>query len=122
MYEHRTQELIPHSRFLLRLIFHASLAILIVIVSLGLGIIGYHQTEGLSWMDSLLNAAMILGGMGPVNELQTTSGKLFASFYSLFSGIIFLVSVGVIFAPVFHRLLHYFHLEAESGTSKQEDN
>ena len=119
MYEHRTQELIPRSRFILRLILHASLAILIVVVSLGLGVIGYRQTEELSWIDSLLNAAMILGGMGPVNELQTVPGKLFASCYALFSGIIFLVSVGVIFAPVFHRLLHYFHLEAESGISRQ---
>jgi len=122
LYEQRTQELIPRSRFLSRLVFHASLAILIVLVSLGLGIVGYRQTEGLSWIDSLLNAAMILGGMGPVNQLQTTSGKLFASFYSIFSGIIFLVAAGVIFAPIFHRVLHYFHLDADSKTSEQEDN
>ncbi|MDH4219644.1 MAG: hypothetical protein OEY18_04785 [Candidatus Aminicenantes bacterium] len=122
MYEQRTQELIPRSRFLSRLIFHVSLAILIVLASLGLGIIGYRQTEGLSWIDSLLNAAMILGGMGPVNQLQTTSGKFFASFYAIFSGIIFLVSAGVILAPVFHRILHYFHLETDSRISEQEDN
>ena len=122
MYEQRIQELIPRSRFISRLIFHASLAILIVLVSLGLGIFGYRQTEGLSWIDSLLNAAMILGGMGPVNQLQTTSGKLFASFYAIFSGIIFLVAAGVIFAPVYHRILHYFHLETDSRTSESENN
>jgi hypothetical protein len=78
--------------------------------------LGYRLLEGFSWIDSTLNAAMILGGMGPVNELHTTAGKIFASCYALFSGIVFLVSVGVLLAPVIHRLLHQFHLQ--SGEDK----
>jgi hypothetical protein len=73
---------------------------------------GYHFTAGLPFLDSLLNASMILGGMGPVNELYTTGAKIFASFYSLFSGIAFLVVAGILIAPLAHRLLHRLHLEA----------
>jgi len=76
-----------------------------------MGILGYHFTENLSWIDSLVNASMLLGGMGPVDVLHTNAGKLFASFYALYSGIVFLVSVGVILAPLYHRFLHRFHLE-----------
>jgi hypothetical protein len=85
----------------------------IILFSLGIGMVGYHYLESLSWIDSLLNASMILGGMGPVNALQTDAGKIFASFYALYSGIILLASVGVLATPVFHRLLHRFHLELE---------
>ena len=67
----------------------------------------------MEWIDSLVNAAMLAGGMGPVGELNTTSGKLFASFYAIFAGLIFLTSVGVIFTPIIHRILHRFHLEGE---------
>jgi hypothetical protein len=84
-------------------------------ISLGLGICGYHFCAGLSWLDALLNAAMILSGMGPVNELDTVTAKLFASFYALFSGVVFITSVAVLLAPVFHRFLHQFHLEFESS-------
>jgi hypothetical protein len=80
---------------------------------LGIGVIGYRALEGLPWIDSLLNASMILGGMGPVDRLQTSTGKLFASIYALYSGIVFLVTTGVIMAPVFHRFLHHFHIENE---------
>ena len=75
--------------------------------------LGYHYFESLTWVDALLNASMILGGMGPVNPLQTNPGKIFASFYALYSGIILLASVGVLAAPLFHRVLHRFHLEIE---------
>jgi len=85
----------------------------IIGVSLAIGIIGYHYLEGLSWIDSLLNASMLLGGMGPVNQLHTTAGKIFASFYALFSGMILLVAVGVLIAPVFHRFLQHFHLDLD---------
>jgi hypothetical protein len=78
--------------------------------SLGLGMVGYHYLESLSWIDSLLNASMILGGMGPVNPLQTVAGKIFASFYAIYSGVILLASVGILIAPIFHRFLHHFHL------------
>ena len=76
---------------------------------------GYHQTEGLPWLDALLNASMILSGMGPVQELHTTAGKLFASFYALFSGVMFITLAGVLFAPVFHRFLHKFHWGDDVG-------
>lgn len=82
-------------------------------VSLTIGMLGYHFLENLSWLDSLLNASMILGGMGPVNALKTDVGKRFASFYALYSGIILPVSVGILIAPIFHRFLHRFHLADE---------
>ena len=85
-----------------------------VAISLALGTVGYHFTAGLSWVDAELNAAMILTGMGPVSPLTTTEAKLFASVYALFSGVSFLTSVGVIFAPVLHRLLHLLSLGDES--------
>jgi hypothetical protein len=74
---------------------------------------GYHWLEGLSWLDAYLNAAMILGGMGPVAELHTASGKVFAGAYALFSGVVFLVGMGLLLAPVVHRALHRFHLDGE---------
>ena len=87
----------------------------VIAVSLALGIVGYHFCAGLSWVDALLNAAMILAGMGPVNELQTVGAKLFAAFYALFSGVVFITAVALLLAPVIHRFLHRFHLEAESS-------
>ena len=84
--------------------------------SLVIGMLGYHFLEGIPWVDSLLNAAMILGGMGPVNTLHTTAGKLFASFYALYSGVVFVVVAGILFAPVVHRFLHHFHLEANNSS------
>lgn len=75
---------------------------------------GYHYFEKLSWLDSFLNAAMILGGMGPVNVLSTRAGKIFAGCYALFSGIVFLAVAGLLFAPLVHRLIHRFHLEYDS--------
>jgi len=79
--------------------------------SLGLGMLGYHHFEGLPWVDAFLNASMLLGGMGPVDMPRTESGKLFAGFYALYSGVLFLVLAAILLAPVFHRVLHRFHLE-----------
>jgi hypothetical protein len=110
-YEHKSDPLMPFDLFLRRLLRHGLAALLLLAVSLGLGIMGYHFTENLSWIDSLLNASMILGGMGPVTGLQTDGGKVFASFYALYSGIAFLVVAGVIIAPIAHRLMHRMHLE-----------
>ena len=118
MYEQRDEPLLPRSAFLKRLASHAGIAIAIVLGSLVIGILGYHILEGLAWIDALVNAAMILGGMGPVDALHTNAGKLFAAFYALYSGIVFLLAVGVIFAPVFHRILHHFHLETGSDDAK----
>jgi hypothetical protein len=90
---------------------YSLLSIGTITISLLIGILGYHYLEGLSWIDSLVNASMLLGGMGPVNQLHTTAGKIFASFYALFSGMVLLVAVSILIAPIFHRFLHHFHLE-----------
>jgi hypothetical protein len=115
MFEHRQQPLLSPGKFLIRQLIFLIAAIGIIGGSLLIGVLGYHIFESLTWIDALVNAAMILGGMGPVNELHTEAGKLFASFYALYSGIIFLISVGVIMAPLYHRFLHRFHLETEDS-------
>ncbi|HVT18227.1 MAG TPA: hypothetical protein VHQ90_18875 [Thermoanaerobaculia bacterium] len=115
MFEHKGQPLLPRRAFIVRSLRHALFALGFIVASLLLGVAGYHHFERQSFIDSLLNAAMILGGMGPVGELHTTGGKLFASFYALFSGIGFLVIAGVLFAPVIHRFFHKFHLAADEG-------
>jgi hypothetical protein len=89
------------------------LAFLILGVSLLIGVIGYHLTAESSWLDSLHNASMILSGMGPVIEIKTVSGKLFSSFYALFSGIVFISNIGIILAPALHRMYHRLHMEEE---------
>lgn len=119
MYEHRADPLLPRRGFLRRQLLHAGAGGLLVGAALGLGVLGYHLSEGLPWIDSLLNASMILGGMGPVDRVRSEGGKLFASFYALFSGIAFLVSAGVLFAPVLHRFLHRFHLDMEEEDGGQ---
>jgi hypothetical protein len=118
MYEHRSQPLLSRQAFLLRLASHTGVALAVVFGSLLMGVLGYHFFENLPWIDSLVNASMILGGMGPVDALHTVVGKLFASFYALYSGMVFLVAVGIIFAPVFHRILHRFHLEEGQDDSQ----
>ncbi len=119
-FEHRHQPLLSTELFIRRVLRFAGVATLLVGGSWAIGILGYHYLEDMAWIDATLNAAMILGGMGPVTPLYTDAGKLFASFYALFAGIVFLVSVGVIIAPFFHRIMHHFHLEAalrEEGDS-----
>ena len=115
MFEHHKQPLLTPREFLFRELVYLFVAGLIIIGSLLLGVFGYHYLEGLPWVDSLVNASMILGGMGPVDVLHTVPGKIFASFYALYSGIIFLVSVGIILAPLYHRFLHRFHLDMEES-------
>ena len=118
-FEHRRDAVLPPRAYVLRVARHAMLAGSIVLGSLGMGILGYHYFEGLAWLDALLDASMILSGMGPTHIPQETAGKLFASFYALFSGVAFITIVGVLFAPVFHRFLHKFHLELGAGKSQQ---
>jgi hypothetical protein len=117
IYERRGERLLPRAAFLRRLGLHASIALALVAGSLTVGVLGYHFLERLDWIDALLNASMILGGMGPVNEIHTLAGKIFASIYALYSGLIVLVVAGVLFAPIFHRFLHHFHLELDEGRS-----
>jgi hypothetical protein len=111
MYEPVTKPLLPRTAFLQRVAVHAAMGLLLVFVSLSIGIIGYHHIAGLAWIDALLNAAMIMGGMGPVDALTSNNAKIFASIYALYCGLILLVSVGIIFAPVFHRILHKLHIQ-----------
>lgn len=113
MFEHHTEPLATQAEFAQRMLRYGLVTAGIILFSLGIGMLGYHYLESLSWIDSLLNASMILGGMGPVNALQTNAGKIFASFYALYSGIILLASVGVLAAPIFHRFMHRFHLELD---------
>ncbi len=111
MFEHKGEEILARAEFLLRLLRSVCFTLLIVAVSLTIGSAGYHHFEGLAWVDALLNAAMILTGMGPVNPMQSVSGKLFATFYALYSGIAFLSVMAILLAPVIHRAMHRFHLD-----------
>jgi hypothetical protein len=113
MFEHRLEPLLNPSQFYWRLARAFGVASLIVVASLVLGTTGYHYLGELGWLDALLNSAMILTGMGPVNPITTTAGKLFATFYALYSGIAFLSLMAVLLAPVIHRAMHKFHLDVE---------
>ena len=121
MFDHN-QPLLPPRIFLRRFGKYLLLAAGVVMLALGIGVIGYHFVAGFTWIDSLLNASMILTGMGPVEQLTTKKAKLFASAYALFSGIVFLSSISILIAPLLHRLLHRFHLEGQrhEGTIKKE--
>jgi len=113
MYETRHDRLATRATFTRRLLAHTAVSASLVGGSLAIGVLGYHGFEGLPWVDALLNASMLMGGMGPVDPLHTTAGKLFASAYALYCGLVLLVAAGVLFAPVLHRLLHRFHLSTE---------
>ncbi|MEO6027516.1 MAG: hypothetical protein ABIR79_11675 [Candidatus Binatia bacterium] len=112
--------LLSRTEFALRVAKNAMLGLGLIVVSLAIGVVGYHVTAGLGWVDSLLNASMILTGMGPVDELQTDGAKIFASFYALFSGVAFLTIVAVLMAPLVHRFLHRFHLELADQDEDQK--
>jgi hypothetical protein len=113
MYERHHEPLLPRPAYVRRVLRGTATGLLIIAGSLGIGVIGYHVTENMPWLDALLNASMILFGEGPAEGLQTNAGKWFASFYAMFSGVAFITIVGVMFAPVVHRVFHRFHLEAE---------
>lgn len=122
MYERHDEPLATQQVFVRRLVLNGLIGFLLLMFSLGMGILGYHFLEGLSWIDALLNASMILGGMGPVSPIQTNIGKVFASFYALYSGVVLLASVGVLATPILHRFLHYFHLADEEAEVDDERN
>lgn len=115
MYESRDEQPISHPHFVRRIIIHFGVATAMVIGSLLLGMVGYEHYEDLPWRDAFLNAAMLLGGMGPVNSPQTPGGKIFAGSYALYAGLVFLVAVAVLLAPAVHRLLHRFHFDDEQN-------
>lgn len=105
------KRLAPMSKFLTHLARNVSFGILFVIIAQFIGMVGYHYTESMSWIDAFVNAAMILSGMGPVSPLNTFGGKLFAGCYALFSGLAFIAIIALIFAPVVHRFFHKIHIE-----------
>jgi hypothetical protein len=115
MFEHHTEPLLDRIAFLKRVARHSVAGIGLLAGSLGVGIVGFHTAGGLSWINSLVDASMLLGGMGPVYSVNITrpAGKIFASVYALFAGIVFLIAMGVILAPVIHRFLHKFHHHAQ---------
>ncbi|HEY3197088.1 MAG TPA: hypothetical protein VGJ57_03650 [Nitrospirales bacterium] len=111
MLEQHHEQLVPFPVFLRRVAKSVTLAAVFVAIALGIGVLGYHSIEELPWIDAVLNASMILGGMGPVDALHTNAGKLFASGYALFSGLVFVIVAGIVIAPILHRFFHWFHLE-----------
>jgi hypothetical protein len=119
-YERHTDGLLPRSLFVRRLRQHALLTAAVILGSLAIGILGYHLTEDLSWLDSLLNASMILGGMGPVDPVRTDAGKWFASAYALYSGLVVLIAASILIAPIAHRILHRMHLQEDEQTGKPQ--
>jgi len=110
-FEHRHQPLAPRHVFVRRLFRFIGYAVIFLSVSLSLGVLGYHYICGLSWVDAVLDASMILAGMGPVSPIPNDAGKYFASAYALFSGVAFLTTFSIIIAPVLHRVMHRLHLD-----------
>jgi hypothetical protein len=115
VYEHRHTRPLPRPAYYRRLAGHFLVAVAIICGSLLIGMWGYHALEGLTWLDAFTNAAMLLGGEGPLAPPHTPAGKIFAGLYALYSGILFIAVAGLILAPVVHRLLHRFHWEQDQG-------
>ena len=111
-FEHKSRPLLSRAAFAHRLLLSTAAGLAIIALSLGAGMWGYHYFEAMSWLDAFVNAAMILSGMGPLTPLTTEGGKLFAGFYAIYSGLAVILIAGIIFAPVVHRALHRFHIEA----------
>lgn len=110
-YERRNQPLLPRRGFLARVGRHVLLALGVLLLFLLLGALGYRYLAGLGWLDAVLNAAMILSGMGPVNQLDTDMGKWFATVYALVSGLVFAFTTGIIISPILHRVFHSLHID-----------
>lgn len=113
MFEPVTEPLISRQAFANRLFIWFGATFIIFAISLGIGVCGYHYFAGLAWVDAFLNASMILGGMGPVDIVQSNAGKIFSSLYAIYSGFFLVVAGGLLLVPVFHRVLHHFHAESE---------
>ncbi len=109
--EHRKQKVVPFKKFVVRLIRYSLFAAGLIIISVLIGMIGYHQFANLSWLDSFHMACLILTGMGPVMEMQCSQAKIFDSFYALYSGVAFLSITAVFFAPIVHRIMHILHVD-----------
>ena len=113
MFEHRSDPLLPSHHFLWRVIFFVSMSAALVSIALGIGVLGYHYLGGLLWIDALVNASMILGGMGPVDPIKSDAGKLFVSAYALFSGLLFIGAASLVLTPFVHRVMHKLHMEED---------
>ena len=113
LYEHRDQEPLSTRRFVVRMLRHGGAATVLIVCSLVFGMWGYHRFAQEEWLDAFVNAAMLLGGMGQVGEVTTTGGRVFAGVYALYSGMVFLVLIATMLTPVFHRVLHRFHWDAD---------
>ena len=113
MYEPKTQPLLPRKQFLQRILRHAAVALALLLLSLLLGMAGYAYFENLPWRDAFLNAAMLMGGMGPVDAPHTNGGKVFAGLYALYAGLFLLISAGIVLTPIVHRVMHRFHWEED---------
>ena len=114
MFERRSEPIASRAAFFRRMLAWFALAVAVLLAAIALGIAGYHWAAGLPWMDALLNASMILTGMGPVDHMDTAAAKLFASGYALFSGLVFMTVMALLMTPVVHRILHKFHLDEEA--------
>lgn len=110
-FEHRSERLLPAKKFYWRLVNYTSLTLIFLSVSLGVGVLGYHYFNDLPWIDALVNASMILTGMGPVDPLKNDTAKWFASFYTIFSGVAFLSIVAMFLSPLVHRFFHRLHMD-----------
>lgn len=118
MYEGKHDELAPVSVFYKRMLWNLMVACGLLGICLCIGIFGYHYTDNIAWIDALHNASMILSGMGPVVTIKSVGGKLFSSFYALFSGVAFITNIGIILAPMAHRLYHRLHVEESDDEAK----
>ena len=118
-YEHVQHKPISTREFLIRMLRHGALASAIIALSIIVGMFGYEHYEHLAWRDALLNTTMLLGGMGPVNAPQSPGGKLFASFFALYSGLVFIATAGVVLTPVGHRVLHHLNFDGEETEARR---
>jgi hypothetical protein len=111
MFESKHHRLLPRHAFAKRMVGVLALTFGVIALALSIGVLGYHHLAGFTWVDSILNASMILGGMGPVGELPNDGAKLFASAYAIFSGLVFISVMGIVLGPMAHRMLHRFHID-----------
>jgi hypothetical protein len=114
MYEHRSAKLLTRKQFAWRMLRHAGMVSVLVLISLIVGMSGYRYLAPMSWVDAFMNASMLLGGMGPVNDLSNDPAKIFAGTYALYAGLVFIVSASILVAPIAHRIFHRLHVDAKA--------
>jgi hypothetical protein len=120
-YENSRQPLLARNIYLRRLVYTGLITISILAIWVIIGMIGYHFLDDLPWIDAFVNTGMLVGGMGPINILTNPPAKIFAGFYAILSGVLFLSAFAVMMAPIFHRFIHKFHLETDEKSHKKKD-